>query len=82
MHCILWRFKKIQFTENSKEVIIEIYYILALICASCRLACVPRAVCPPQVVFCFLRVLLEFPVSKHESIFLLHALAENTNSVY
>ena len=82
MHCILWRLKKIQLTENSKEVIIERYYILALIRASYRLACVSRAICPPQVVVCFLRVLLEFLVSKHESIFLLHALIKNTDSVY
>ena len=35
---------------------------------------------PPQVVFCFLRILLEFLVGKHENIFLLHALIQNIHS--
>ena len=35
---------------------------------------------PPQVVFCFLQILLEFLISKHENIFLLHALIRSTNS--
>ena len=35
---------------------------------------------PPQVVFCFLQILLEFLISKHENIFLLHALIQNIHS--
>ena len=35
---------------------------------------------PPQVVFCFLWILLEFLISKHENIFLLHALIQNIHS--
>ena len=35
---------------------------------------------PPHVVFCFLQILLEFLISKHENIFLLHALIQNIHS--
>ena len=74
---IYWKFQR-SCNTGTWFKILKIHF--ALICASCHLACVSRAIWPPQVVFCLLQILLEFLVSKHENIFLLHGLIQNINS--
>ena len=74
---IYWKFQR-GYNTGTWFKMLKIHF--ALICASCHLACVPRAIWPPQVVFCFLRILLEFLISKHENIVLLHALIQNIHS--
>ena len=74
---IYWKFQR-GYNIGTWFKILKIYF--ALICASYHLACLSRAICLPQVVFCFLWILVEFLISKDKIIFPLHALIKNTNS--